>query len=137
VAHIPPDGAATAAVRYLHAHPEVTAAFCCNDAVALELIQAAPLAGIDVPGRLSVVGYDDIDLARFVSPPLTTMAVDKLGMGRLAVTLLLFRMEFGQAALTQAFIRPRLVERGSVRDIGTPAARAAVQVRSEAMISER
>ena len=77
----------------------------------MALIQAAQRAGIDVPVRLSVVGYDDIDLARFVTPQLTTMAVDKLGMGRLAVTLLLHRLEFPQAAVIQAFIRPRLVER--------------------------
>jgi len=121
VAYAPPEAAAAAAIRYLEAHPEVTAAFCCNDAVAVALIQAARPAGIDVPGRLSLVGYDDIDLARYVSPQLTTMAVDKLGMGRLAVTLLLHRMEFGEAAMTQAFIRPRLVERGSVGRIGAPA----------------
>lgn len=119
--HALPEAAAAAAVRYLEAHPEVSAAFCCNDAVAVALIQTAQLAGIDVPGRLSVVGYDDIDLARYVSPQLTTMAVDKLGMGRLAVTLLLHRLEFGQAAMTQAFIRPRLVERASVRRISVPA----------------
>ena len=117
VAHVPPEAAASAAIQYVRAHPELTAAFCCNDAVAVALIQDAQRAGIDIPGRLSVVGYDDIDLARYVTPQLTTMAVDKLGMGRLAVTLLLHRLEFAQDAMTQAFIRPRLVERSSVRAI--------------------
>ena len=121
VPYAPPEAAASAAVQYVEAHPEVTAAFCCNDAVAVALMQAAQRAGIDLPGRLSLVGYDDIDLARYVSPQLTTMAVDKLGMGRLAVTLLLYRLEFGQAAMTQAFIRPHLVERASVRRIAMPA----------------
>lgn len=124
IAHVPPEAAAPVALDYLRAHPEVTAAFCCNDDVAVALIQAAQKAGIDVPGTLSVVGYDDIDLARFVTPELTTMAVDKLGMGRLAVTLLLHRLEFGQSAITQAFIRPRLVDRGSVRRIAAPATAA-------------
>lgn len=122
VAHVPPETAASVALEYIADHPEVTSAFCCNDDVAVALIQAAQAAGIDVPGALSVVGYDDIDLARFVTPQLTTMAVDKLGMGRLAVTLLLHRLEFGQAAMTQAFIRPRLVDRASVRRIAVPAA---------------
>lgn len=126
VPHVPPESAASAALEYLAAHPDVTAAFCCNDAVAVALIQGAQREGIDVPGSLSVVGYDDIDLARFVSPQLTTMAVDKLGMGRLAVTLLLHRLEFPQAAVVQAHIRPRLVERGSVRN-------AAVKTRAEAL----
>jgi DNA-binding LacI/PurR family transcriptional regulator len=123
--HRTPDVAAAAGVAYITAHPEVTAAFCCNDDVAVGLIQSAQRAGIDVPGALSVVGYDDIDLARFVTPELTTMAVDKLGMGRLAVTLLLHRLEFGQGAITQALTRPRLVERGSVRRISAPTTAAA------------
>lgn len=117
VRHVPPEPAAIAGLAYLRAHPEVTAAFCCNDDVAVTLIQMAQRAGLDVPGTLSVVGYDDVDLARFVSPQLTTLSVDKLGMGRLAVTLLLHRLEFGHGAMTQAFIRPTLVERDSVRTI--------------------
>ena len=117
VAYAPPEAAAKVALEHVRADPSLTAVFCCNDAVAVALIQDAQQAGLDVPGRLSVVGYDDIDLARYVSPQLTTMAVDKLGMGRLAVTLLLHRLEFGGATVTQAFIRPRLVERSSVRAI--------------------
>jgi DNA-binding LacI/PurR family transcriptional regulator len=114
VAHVPPEAAAAAALAYVQAHTEVTAVFCCNDDVAVGLIQGAQRVGIDVPSRLSVVGYDDIDLARYVAPQLTTMAVDKLGMGRLAVTLLLNRLEFGPSAPVQAITRTRLVERDTV-----------------------
>ena len=60
------------------------------------------------------MGYDDIDLARFITPQLTTMAVDKLGMGRLALTMLLHRLEFPGDGLVQAVVRTALVERGSV-----------------------
>lgn len=129
VPHASPEAAAVAAVEYVQSHPEVTAAFCCNDDVAVALIQAAQKAGIDVPAALSVVGYDDIDPARFVSPRLTTMAVDKLGMGRLAVTLLLHRLEFRDAAMMQALIRPNLVERGSVRAIRAGTSKAAESAR--------
>jgi LacI family transcriptional regulator len=125
--YVPPGPAAVAGLEYLREHPEVTAAFCCNDDCAVALIQAAQAAGIEVPGSLSVVGYDDIDLARFVSPPLTTLAVDKLGMGRLAVNLLLHRMEFGHGAMIQALIRPTLVQRGSVVTVRAPAAEARAQ----------
>jgi LacI family transcriptional regulator len=114
VPHVPPDLAAAAALAYVEAHPEVTAAFCCNDDVAVSLIHGAQQAGIDVPSGLSVIGYDDIDLASYVSPRLTTLAVDKIGMGRLAVTLLLNRLEFPSAAPVQAITRTRLVERDSV-----------------------
>lgn len=117
VAHVPPEAAAAAALGYLEANPEVTAIFAANDAVAVEIIRAAQRAGRKVPGDLSVVGYDDIDLARFVTPQLTTLAVDKLGMGRLALTLLLHRLEFPDDALVQAVVRTSLVERGSVASV--------------------
>ena len=115
----PPEAAATVGISYLQAHPDVTAVFCANDAVAVALLQAARQAGIAVPGRLSVVGFDDIDLAGFVSPGLTTMAVDKVGMGRLAVTLLAHRLELGKECVTQTLVRPTLVLRGSTRVLGT------------------
>jgi LacI family transcriptional regulator len=112
--HAQPERAAAAAIQYLDDHPEVSAAFCCNDDVAVALIQAAQRSGIAIPERLSVVGHDDIDVATFVTPHLTTLAVDKVGMGRLAVTLLLHRLENGSGTVSQTFIRPRLVERESV-----------------------
>ena len=114
VAHVPPEAAGAAAVEYVRANPDVTAIFAANDAVAVETVRAAQRADIAVPRGLSVVGYDDIDLARFITPQLTTMAVDKLGMGRLALTLLLHRLEFPGDALVQAVARTSLVERGSV-----------------------
>ena len=104
-------------VDYLKAHPEVSAVFCANDIVAVALLQAARKAGISVPGRLSVVGFDDIYLAEFVSPALTTLAVDKVGMGCLAVTLLARRLELGRGYVTQTFVRPVLLVRESTRSV--------------------
>ena len=114
----PPETAATVGVEYLLSHLEVTAVFCANDAVAVALLQAARQVGISVPDQVSVVGFDDIDLAGFVSPALTTMAVDKVGMGRIAVTLLAHRLEFENECVTQILVRPRLVERSSVSQLG-------------------
>ena len=111
----PPESAGAVGVDYLQTHPEVTAVFCANDAVAIALLQAARQAGISVPGQLSVVGFDDIDLARFVSPALTTMAVDKVGMGRIAVTLLAHRLELEKECITQTLVRPQLMDRESTR----------------------
>jgi LacI family transcriptional regulator len=64
-----------------------------------------------------VVGFDDIDLAGFVTPSLTTMAVDKAAMGRLAVTLLAHRVDVGKECVTSTLVRPHLIERESVRTI--------------------
>jgi DNA-binding LacI/PurR family transcriptional regulator len=113
----PPESAAAVGVEYLRNHPEITGVFCANDAVAVALLQTARLGGVDIPERVSVVGFDDIDLASFVSPSLTTMWVDKVGMGRLAITLLAHRLELGKECVSHTFVRPQLVTRQSVRPL--------------------
>jgi DNA-binding LacI/PurR family transcriptional regulator len=122
-----PERAAAAGVEYLQDHPEITAVFCANDAVAVALVQTARQGGIEIPERVSVVGFDDIDLASFVSPSLTTMWVDKVGMGRIAITLLVHRLEMGKECVSHTFVRPQLVSRQSVRQLGlVPDARGAI-----------
>ena len=111
------ERAGDAAVQYVLAHPEVTAIFCANDLTAITFLQGARAAGISVPDQVSVVGFDDIDLASLVYPGLTTMAVDKPGMGRLAVTLLLHQLEIGKIAGSTTLVKPTLVERATVRTI--------------------
>jgi DNA-binding LacI/PurR family transcriptional regulator len=111
------ESAAAAAINYLHANPSVSAFFCANDMVAITFIQAARLAGIAVPDRVSVIGFDDIDMASIISPALTTMAVDKAGMGRLAVTLLSHRLEAGQDGISSTLVQPQLIERETVRTL--------------------
>ena len=69
-------------------HPEITAVFCASDLMALGVIDAAKKLEMEVPKDLSVVGYDDIILATYSSPPLTTIAQDKYGFGFEAAKLL-------------------------------------------------
>ncbi|RME70556.1 MAG: LacI family transcriptional regulator [Chloroflexi bacterium] len=109
-----PDAARPAAEQLLQEHPHITAVFSCNDETAIAAMQVARQAGRQVPEELSVIGFDNIALAQHVSPPLTTMRVDKLGMGRLAAQLLVNRIEFPQAGLVRAVIQPELIERDSV-----------------------
>lgn len=92
----------------------LTAFFCCNDAVALSLMQLLQERGYRIPHDVSVIGFDNIDLAQHTMPPLTTMLVDKVGMGRLAAQLLINRIEYPAAAHVCSWIRPSLVERQSV-----------------------
>lgn len=65
-----------------------TAIICCSDKAAIGALQAAREAGVAVPDELSVVGFDDIDEARVVHPPLTTVRQDMPRLGRLAIELL-------------------------------------------------
>lgn len=101
----------------LRRNPQLTAIFASNDEVAFTVMEAAQALNHRIPDELSVVGFDNIDLAEWASPPLTTLHVDKVGMGRLAVCLLGNRVESPEASPVTAVIRTQLVERGSVRRI--------------------
>jgi LacI family transcriptional regulator len=113
--HLTPHEAAAAAVNVLRAHPRISALFCCNDMTAIGAMQAAYGSGRRVPDGLSVIGFDDIDLSAHVLPPLTTMQIDKVAMGRLAVQLLTNRVEFPASGYVTTVLRPKLIERQSVQ----------------------
>lgn len=93
---------------------EVTAVFGANDAFAIAVMRAAQELGYVIPRDLSVIGFDDVTGAREMTPPLTTMAVDKVSMGRLAVQALTYRLAWPDSAPVLSLIQPRLAERGSV-----------------------
>jgi DNA-binding LacI/PurR family transcriptional regulator len=92
-----------------------TAIYATSDTTAMGLMQAAYQAGIEMPGRLSIVGYDDIDLAAFTIPPLTTISQDGVEMGKRAAELLFAMMEGGRprSEVGDVLLTPRLVVRGS------------------------
>jgi LacI family transcriptional regulator len=69
--------------------PRPTAIFAANDAMAIGALSALADLGVDVPRRMSVAGFDDIPIARYVAPPLTTIRVDIAELGRRAFALLL------------------------------------------------
>ena len=65
--------------------PDITGLVCYNDVTAIEVIRALRAGGRRVPEQVSVVGFDDIDAAAWVEPPLTTVVQQKAEMGRWAV----------------------------------------------------
>jgi LacI family transcriptional regulator len=107
----------SATADLLQAHPHITALLGADDEVAITVMEVAHRLGLHVPGDVSVIGFDDIDLADCVSPGLTTMHVDKVSMGRLAVQLLVNRIKYPASDPVTVIIRPHLVERSSVRSI--------------------
>lgn len=70
-----------------------TAIFACNDMMAVGAISAAQELNRQIPADLSVVGFDDVRLAAFTNPPLTTISQPKREMGVVAATMLLERMK--------------------------------------------
>jgi DNA-binding LacI/PurR family transcriptional regulator len=70
-----------------------TAIFAATDTLAIGLIQAAYEARIAIPDQVSIIGYDDIDMARFTIPPLTTISQSGFTMGYTATNLILDMIE--------------------------------------------
>ena len=73
-----------------------TAIFAANDAMAIGALCALREQGIRVPDDMAVVGFDDVPIARFVAPPLTTVSVEIAELGRQAFELLLEAAEPGR-----------------------------------------
>jgi|SRR5580658_9960517 DNA-binding LacI/PurR family transcriptional regulator len=97
----------------LAAMPEVTAVLCGNDQMALGLLRALTERGRDVPGDVSVVGFDDIPEAAFFPPPLTTVRQDFGELGRRAMHLLMDRISGSERFVPSMPILPDLVVRAS------------------------
>ena len=96
-----------------------TAVFAASDTIAIGLIQAAYQLRIAVPEQLSIVGFDDIDIASFTVPPLTTISQSGVEMGRIAVNLLLDMLGRGMPSseVEDVVVTPRLVVRQSTAPI--------------------
>lgn len=82
------DQAAEGVARMLAAKERPTALLCACDYMAMGVIRAAGRLGLRIPRDLSVVGFDDMDAAALVTPPLTTIRIPSEQLGRQAVRLL-------------------------------------------------
>ena len=100
--------------QMLRTAPQITAIFACNDDCALGVLDAAADLGRRVPRDLSVIGFDDIDLARELTPALTTMQVHKTWLGRLGVQQLVERVQHPDRPRLSVTVSTRLIERETV-----------------------
>jgi LacI family transcriptional regulator len=111
-----------AALRLL-SHPAAQrpdALFCCNDMMAIGTLRAAAELGIAVPQQLAVVGFDDIDLAQFVHPPLTSVSQGTRALGNITAACLLARIAEPAMPLQRRDILPTLTVRGSSVALAEP-----------------
>lgn len=83
------DSGLQLAIRLLDRPDRPTAIFACNDLMALGVYEAARLAGLSIPDDLSVVGYDDLNVAGWLGPPLTTVRQPLKEMGQQATQIVL------------------------------------------------
>ena len=106
------SGAAMADQLLIRKDPP-TAVFCFNDGMAIGVLQAAKRRGYRVPDDLSVVGFDDIQFARYTDPPLTTVAQPMREIGDGTVRLLLEILEGNEIAPVSITLPHTLMVRSS------------------------
>ncbi len=117
-----------AAARILHAKPAPTAVFAANDAMAIGLLCAFRERRVRVPEDMALAGFDDIPIARFITPPLTTVRVPIADLGSRATARLVHALEGSDGRKgRQEILATRLVVRSSC-GASLPARAGAVSV---------
>ncbi|WP_445503442.1 LacI family DNA-binding transcriptional regulator [Microvirga sp. G4-2] len=122
------EGGYAAAMRFLELEKPPTAILASNDMSAMGVLNAASERQIDVPGNVSLIGFDDIALASFSRINLTTIHLPKRDMGAAAAQLLMKRIQSKEPLEPQTLIFPtRLMVRGTtgIAASGKPKVRVA------------
>ena len=107
-----------AACRALLERGNIPSAICCaNDKTAIGALKALHTVGMRVPDDISLIGFDDSELATHTIPALTSVHVDAVGMGATALRVLVARANAPQPIPVTTILGVTLTERASVRDI--------------------
>lgn len=94
-----------------------TAVFACNDLMAVGVLNACKKLNLDVPNDLSIIGYDNISLSKFVEPKLTTMDQNMFLLGTNAAILLMEKIDCNNEYSKRILLNNSLVERDTVKSI--------------------
>ncbi|WP_270598460.1 LacI family DNA-binding transcriptional regulator [Enterococcus asini] len=103
------------AAQQLLQQQEVTAIFCGNDAMAIGCYQAIYEIGKQVPGDISVVGFDNLNLTQYITPPLTTIEQPSFEIGFSAAKFLIDAIEFPERRIPNKVFDTKLIIRESVQ----------------------
>lgn len=113
------DGGKTAMRRLLALEDRPTAVFAAGDQMAIGAIEAIHEAGLKVPEDISVIGYDDIEMVKYITPKLTTIRQDTDAIGQKAADVLIEQIEQKKRTAVTEVIPVELI----VRDSCAPLAR--------------
>ncbi|MCD6291124.1 MAG: LacI family DNA-binding transcriptional regulator [Anaerolineae bacterium] len=102
-----------AASHLLDCSPRPTAILVVNDLLAIGALRAVADRGLRVPEDISIAGFDDIEVAAYLTPPLTTVRVDSETLGRESVRLVLARMRDPERPLQHIRVSAQLIVRAS------------------------
>jgi DNA-binding LacI/PurR family transcriptional regulator len=110
------DKAYLLAEEYLKKNKDVTAVFCASDLMAIGFMRRCQELGINVPEQISILGFDDIDLSKYVTPTLSTVRQEFYSMGYEATKLLIHSIKTGQFG-EHKNLSQKIVDRNSVKDL--------------------
>ncbi len=112
-----------AARRFLRLEDRPTAVFAANDESAIGFIAGLRQAGLDCPRDISVVGFDDLEIAANIWPPLTTMRQPSAALGRIAAGALIDVIEGDRSGLVPMYmtLSSEMIVRGSTSRLPCPA----------------
>ena len=113
------EGGYAAMNRLFDRYPGVTAVFAASDRLAIGAMRAIADRGLAVPGDISIIGLDDIEVSRFQSPPLTTIRQSFTSMATTALSLLLQMLASKELTSSRVVLDPELIVRMST---GSPRA---------------
>jgi LacI family transcriptional regulator len=108
-----PDDGSNAITHWLGQNDRATAFLCFNDAVALGALNAARNSGVDVPGQLSIIGTDDVEVSRLVFPGLSTIHANHMEIARKAAEVMAKRIDDPEQKRMSIILKPELVLRGT------------------------
>lgn len=101
----------------MNASDRPTAIFVVNDSLAAGCYKAANELGLSIPEDISIIGFNDIQAAKYMVPPLTTVRLNMEFMGERAVTILADRLLGERSICVKTIIPSELIERESVGEI--------------------
>jgi DNA-binding LacI/PurR family transcriptional regulator len=110
-----PEGGAQGMRKLLKLEKMPTAVVCHNDMMAIGAIQAVHQAGLRVPEDISITGFDNIDLAAYINPPLTTFHQPRYELGQQAANMMLHVLngDKGSQQPDVVVLRGKLIVRAS------------------------
>jgi DNA-binding LacI/PurR family transcriptional regulator len=126
--HTEAAGARAARLLLGEGRPLPSGVVAFNDHCAVGLLDALTRAGVEVPGEVSVVGYDDSALSRLAHVNLTTVSQDARGQAEHAVAAATERLDGGRVTAREVVLAPHLVVRGTTGPPPGPAAGGALRV---------
>ena len=106
-----------ATLELLGGNQPPTAIFTCNDMMAVGALHAADELGLNVPRDISIIGFDDITLASYTIPPLTTIAQPSHEIGLLAAEMVIERIQNPNNTRRSEILTTKLVVRKSCQDL--------------------